>query len=88
MTRTACIVAFLTLAAGGLSRAPQQPVFSARTSIVRVDVLVTERGQPVKGLRPSDFDVRDIVSVFGHDLRTPGAPAAPRSSTRLTRASC
>jgi Ca-activated chloride channel homolog len=51
--------AVASMVALGAVRAPQQPVYRARTSAVRVDVLVTERGHPVKGLRPDDFDVRD-----------------------------
>ena len=37
----------------------QPPTFSARTEVVRVDVLVTEKGQPVTGLRGADFEVLD-----------------------------
>ncbi len=37
----------------------QQPVFSSRVDAVRVDVLVTEGGKPVRGLQPGDFEVRD-----------------------------
>lgn len=37
----------------------QDPVFKARVDGVRVDVLVTERGRPLPGLGPGDFDVRD-----------------------------
>lgn len=37
----------------------QQPRFSARVEAVRVDVLVTEGGHPVRGLTGSDFEVRD-----------------------------
>jgi VWFA-related protein len=33
--------------------------FSARVDLVRLDVLVTDRGQPVRGLGPTDFEVRD-----------------------------
>jgi VWFA-related protein len=39
--------------------AAQQPTFSARREMVRVDVLVTDGGRPVRGLQPSDFDVFD-----------------------------
>jgi VWFA-related protein len=37
----------------------QGPTFSARTELVRVDVLVTTDGQPVTGLEPGDFEVLD-----------------------------
>jgi Ca-activated chloride channel family protein len=37
----------------------QQPVFRARTEMVRVDVLVTDDGVPVGGLLAADFEVRD-----------------------------
>jgi Ca-activated chloride channel family protein len=36
-----------------------QPNFATRREAVRVDVLVTERGQPVRGLTVSDFEVFD-----------------------------
>jgi VWFA-related protein len=39
--------------------APQTPTFSSRLEAVRVDVLVTEDGRPVRGLKPADFDIRD-----------------------------
>ncbi len=37
----------------------QQPTFSSRVEVVRVDVLVTEGGRPVTGLRAADFEVLD-----------------------------
>lgn len=37
----------------------QQPTFSSRVEAVRVDVLVMDRGEIVRGLRPEDFEVRD-----------------------------
>jgi Ca-activated chloride channel family protein len=36
-----------------------QPNFATRREAVRVDVLVTERGQPVRGLTVADFEVFD-----------------------------
>ena len=40
--------------------APQQPpVFRAEVGIVRVEVLVTRKGVPVRGLAAADFEVRD-----------------------------
>jgi VWFA-related protein len=40
-------------------RAQQRPMFTARKDIVRVDALVTDAGQVVRGLAASDFEVFD-----------------------------
>jgi len=48
-----------TLLGTALTGPPQQPTFSSRIEAVRVDVLVADRGQVVRGLRPEDFEVRD-----------------------------
>jgi VWFA-related protein len=48
----------LALEASG-GRAQQSPAFSSKIEAVRVDVLVTDNGQPVRGLRPGDFEVTD-----------------------------
>jgi len=37
----------------------QDVTFSSRVEAVRVDVLVTDNGQPVRGLGPRDFEIRD-----------------------------
>jgi VWFA-related protein len=37
----------------------QNASFSSKTEAVRVDVLVTDKGQPLLGLVPGDFEVRD-----------------------------
>jgi VWFA-related protein len=37
----------------------QDVTFSSKVEAVRVDVLVTDNGQPVRGLGPADFEVRD-----------------------------
>ena len=42
-----------------LTASAQQPTFSSRVEAVRVDVLVTDRGQIVRGLRPEDFEIKD-----------------------------
>jgi VWFA-related protein len=53
-----CAVAFM--AAGALAAASQQtPVFVSRQDVVRLDVLVADRGRPVLGLKPADFTVLD-----------------------------
>jgi len=39
--------------------AAQAPTFSTRLDVVRVDVLVTDRDQIVRGLSPADFQIRD-----------------------------
>jgi len=54
MAATAAALSCATLAAS-----PQTPTFSSRLEAVRVDVLVTEDGRPVRGLQPADFDIRD-----------------------------
>lgn len=57
-TRWLVAVALLLLGSTG-SAVTQTPTFSATLEAVRVDVLVTERGQVVRGLRPADFEVLD-----------------------------
>jgi len=58
--RAAALLVALWAATGTtLPASPQAPTFSSRLEAVRVDVLVTEDGRPVRGLRPSDFDIRD-----------------------------
>jgi VWFA-related protein len=58
---TSRLVATVALAAAATipAAALQTPTFTSRAEAVRVDVLVTERGQPVRGLRAADFDVLD-----------------------------
>lgn len=48
----------------------QAPTFSSRVEAVRVDVLVTDRGQLVRGLRPADFEVLDNGVPQQVDLAT------------------
>jgi VWFA-related protein len=50
------LVLLLEASGGG---AQQSPAFSSKIEAVRVDVLVTDNGQPVRGLRPGDFEVTD-----------------------------
>jgi VWFA-related protein len=51
-------VAAVALASAPLARA-SQPTFSSRIEAVRLDVLVTENGRPVRGLSAKDFDIID-----------------------------
>lgn len=44
---------------GAVASAAQQPTFSSRLEAVRLDVLVTDDGQPIRGLQASDFQVLD-----------------------------
>jgi VWFA-related protein len=57
LCRAALFAAVLTQSV--VSTSAQQPTFSARLDAVRVDVLVTDRGQVVRGLAPADFEVVD-----------------------------
>lgn len=60
MTRILTSVALSALVASGLAAGPRQrATFSSGVLGVRVDVLVTERGTPVAGLKADDFEVRD-----------------------------
>jgi Ca-activated chloride channel family protein len=53
------LISMTSLAGLAATAAAQSPTFSARREAVRVDVLVTAAGKPVKGLSPADFEVRD-----------------------------
>ncbi len=57
MTKTLTQVVLIVLAS--VTMQSQTPTFSSRVKAVRVDVLVTDNGQPVRGLGPADFDIRD-----------------------------
>ena len=53
-------LAFVAAAAAPAPPArPQVPTFSSRVDAVRVDVLVTEDGKPVRGLQAGDFEILD-----------------------------
>ena len=41
------------------SAAQQNPAFSTKVEAVRVDVLVTDNGEPIRGLGPADFELLD-----------------------------
>jgi VWFA-related protein len=51
------LLAVLALLAAGAP--PPPPVFRAEVEVVRVDVLVTRNGVPVRGLTAADFEVRE-----------------------------
>lgn len=46
----------------------QQPTFSSKLEVVRVDALVSDRGRVVTGLRAADFEMRDNGVVQTVDL--------------------
>lgn len=56
------------------SAAAQAPTFKGGTERVRVDVLVTDEGEPVMGLGARDFRVRDNGVVQKPDLLEAGGP--------------
>jgi hypothetical protein len=59
MTRGLAAAGLTTWLGATIAASPQTPTFSSRLEVVRVDVLVTEDGRPVHGLKPADFDIRD-----------------------------
>jgi VWFA-related protein len=52
------VLGLACLTVGAPARA-QLPTFSSKVEVVRVDVLVTQSGRPILGLRSSDFELRD-----------------------------
>ncbi len=52
------IVFLFAILAGAPSSAPQS-VISVKTEEVRIDMLITENGKPIRDLKASDFEVRD-----------------------------
>ena len=66
--RTLALV--LIAAAAAIAVSAQEPSFSSRVESVRVDVLVTEKGEPVLDLRPGDFDLLDNGVIQNVDLAT------------------
>lgn len=53
------LVAAAFVAAGAAVAAAQEPAFSAKVEMIRVDALVTDHGQPIRGLTAHDFEVLD-----------------------------
>ena len=68
--RNLAAVAVACLALARAQALPQTPTFSSRVDAVRVDVLVTDRGRLVRGLRPADFEVLDNGVPQQVDLAT------------------
>jgi len=52
-------VVWMLAAAGAAQVAQQAPVFVSRQDVVRLDVLVADRGRPLLGLKAADFAVLD-----------------------------
>jgi VWFA-related protein len=53
------VALLLLLLAGSTPASMQTTTFASRVEAVRVDVLVTEKGQPLRGLQAADFEVLD-----------------------------
>ena len=51
----AALVALALFDASGAAQ--QSPAFSSKIEAVRVDVQVTDNGQPIRGLGPGDFEI-------------------------------
>jgi VWFA-related protein len=54
-----CVAAGALVLGTSVGTIAQQPTFSSRLEAVRVDVLVTDNGRPVRGLGPGDFVILD-----------------------------
>jgi Ca-activated chloride channel family protein len=61
MHRAACLLGSLVAVLPPVAMSSQTPgaTFSARVETIRVDALVTDRGQPLLGLTAADFEVLD-----------------------------
>lgn len=59
MSRVRLAAAGVIVLATGVAGLAQQPTFSSRLDVVRVDALVTDGGRPVLGLAPGDFVILD-----------------------------
>jgi len=58
VSRHVVVAAALLLALAGAGPR-QQPVFRTHVDVVRLDVLATDRGRPIRGLTAADFEVLD-----------------------------
>ena len=58
-TRHAVVVVSILAGSTLQSASSQQATFSTKLEAVRVDVLVTDRGDVVSDLKPADFEIRD-----------------------------
>ena len=59
MIRPASACVALAMAGAALAAQSQNPTFSSKVEAVRVDVLVTEWGKPLRNLRAADFEIFD-----------------------------
>jgi Ca-activated chloride channel family protein len=59
VTRVSAAWLLVTWAVARPAAEAQVPTFSSKVEAVRVDVLVTEDGKPLRGLRAADFEVLD-----------------------------
>lgn len=59
MSRRAAWLIASCVACAAAAAGAQQATFSSRVEVVRVDVLVSDRGVPVRGLGAADFEVGD-----------------------------
>jgi VWFA-related protein len=59
MTHPLLVTSVILIVGGPVVALSQIPVFTTRVDVVRVDVLVTDGGLPVRDLRASDFEILD-----------------------------
>ncbi len=52
-------ISIVVIAASAAAMQEPNPIFRSKVEAVRVDVLVTEWGRPLRNLRPADFEVYD-----------------------------
>ena len=78
MTRwTVMAIASIALADTGFAQ--QSPSFTSKIEAVRVDVLVTDNGEPILGLGPADFEILDNGVPQQVELRRDPAQRHPRA---------